>query len=293
MSATELVTVRDFVRYSVSRFRAAGLAFGHGTTSAYDEAVFIVLETLHLPIDQLEPFLDARLTSDERGRLAHVIEARVSERKPAPYLTGRAYVQGIPFRVDERVIVPRSYLGELLFSDLPIFPDADEVENVLDLCTGSGCLAILAAMAFPGAHVDAVDLSPDALVVARLNVTDHAMSERVALHEGDLYAPLSHKRYDLILTNPPYVDADAMANLPPEYRHEPRLALAGGDDGLDVVRRIISGAAEHLTERGGLLCEIGTGREKLEHEYPDLPFLWLDTAESEGEVFWLEAHHLK
>jgi len=301
--ATELKTVRDFIRYGVSRFTEAELSFGHGTTTAFDEAVFMVLEGLHLPIDQLEPYTDARLTTPERQKLAELLHARVSTRKPAPYLLNKAYIQGVPFYVDERVIVPRSYIGELLFSDLfsgegegddlTLVEDPTAVTRVLDLCTGSGCLAILAATVFPEAEVDAVDVSADALEVAKRNVADHGVGDRVHLHQGDLFAPLKTRKYDVIITNPPYVDADAMAALPQEFRAEPTLALAGGEDGLDIVRRILKEAPKHLTPEGGLLCEFGTGREILEAEYPDLDFLWLETAESFGEVFWLTRDQLK
>jgi ribosomal protein L3 glutamine methyltransferase len=296
--AAELFTVRDFLRHAVTRFSAARLAFGQGATSALDEAAFMLLEALGLPIDDINPWLDARLTRKERQRLAELIEARVTTRKAAAYLLGKAYVQGVPFRVDERVIVPRSYIGELLAAGhfdgegLALIEDAEKVEQVLDLCTGSGCLAVLAARAFPNALVDAVDLSAAALEVARLNVADHDLSDRIRLLEGDLYAPLGEARYDLILSNPPYVDAEGMAALPPEYRHEPRVALAGGEDGLDIVRRIVEGAGAHLRPEGGLLCEVGQGAEALEAAFPDLPFLWLDTEESEGEVFWLPAEAL-
>jgi ribosomal protein L3 glutamine methyltransferase len=298
-AVAELVTIRDFFRFAISRFNAAGLVYGHGTTNAVDEAAFIVLEALQLPIDKLDPFLDARLILPERQRLATLIEARITTRKPAPYLLGRAYVGGIPFHVDERVIVPRSYIGELLAGDFfmsvpgETFGDPAQITRILDLCTGSGCLAVLAAAAFPEAEIDAVDLSAAALEVARRNVEESGTAARIRLLEGDLFAPLGAERYDLILTNPPYVDAEAMADLPPEYRHEPALALAGGTDGLDIVRRILEAAAAHLTETGGLLCEIGTGRERLEADFPDLPFIWLDTEDSSGEVFWLAAAALQ
>jgi ribosomal protein L3 glutamine methyltransferase len=291
--ADELLTLRDMLRYAVSRFRAAELVHAHGATTALDEAAYLILETLHLPVDQLEPFVDARLTRSEREALVALIERRIATRKPAPYLTGRTYIQGVPFRVDERVIVPRSYLGELLFSGLfggegfTLIGDVEGVGRVLDLCTGSGCLAILAAHIFPNAVIDAVELSPDAAAVARLNIDESGFAERINLFEGDLFAPLEGRRYDLILTNPPYVDAETMADLPPEFRAEPALALAGGEDGLDVVRRILAAAPGYLAPDGGLLCEIGTDREILEAERPDLTFLWLDTAESTGEVFWL------
>nr|WP_211104938.1 50S ribosomal protein L3 N(5)-glutamine methyltransferase [Azospirillum formosense] len=298
-AATELRTVRDLIRYGVSRFNEADLDYGHGTTNAHDEAVFMVLEGLSLPIDQLDPYVDARLTLAERRKVADLLHARVETRKPASYLLNKAYIQGIPFYVDERVIVPRSYIGEILFSDLiggddfTLVEDPTEVERVLDLCTGSGCLAILAAQIFPEAHVDAVDLSADALEVARRNVADSGFEDRIALHHGDLFAPLKNRKYDVIITNPPYVDAEAMANLPPEFRHEPQMALASGEDGLDIVRRILKEAPKHLTPEGGLLCEFGTGREILEAEYPDLDFFWVETANSFGEVFWLTRDQLK
>ncbi|TSJ62870.1 50S ribosomal protein L3 N(5)-glutamine methyltransferase [Starkeya sp. 3C] len=297
-AADELGTVRDFVRYAVSRFNAAELTFGHGTTTALDEAAFIVLESLHLPVDDLAPWLDARLTLEERTHLAALIDRRCTTRQPAAYLLGRTYIRGVPFRSDSRAIVPRSFIGELLAGELfggegfALVPEPEDVGRVLDLCTGSGCLAILAAMIFPNARVDAVDLSPDALALAAENVAEHEMGERVRLLQGDLFAPVTGEIYDLIITNPPYVDAEAMAELPEEYRHEPSLAFAGGPDGLDIVRRILAEAPRHLSAQGGLICEIGTGREILEAEYPNLPFLWLDTEDSEGEVFWLTAADL-
>jgi ribosomal protein L3 glutamine methyltransferase len=297
-AAEELRTIRDFIRHAVSRFAAGGLSFGHGTGNAHDEAVFMVLEALSLPIDQLDPYIDARLTAPERRTLAELIAARVATRKPASYLLNKAYIQGFPFYVDERVIVPRSYIGELLFSDIiggddfTVVEDPTDVERVLDLCTGSGCLAILAAHVFPDAQVDAVDLSADALEVARINVAEHGVEDRVTLHKGDLFAPLKGRKYDVILTNPPYVDAEAMAALPPEFRAEPEMALAAGEDGLDVVRRILKDAPKYLTPTGGLMCEIGTGRAVLETEYPDIDFLWLETAESFGEVFWVTRDQL-
>ncbi len=296
--AEHLFTPRDFLRRAISRFNQADLVYGHGTTTALDEAAFIILEGLRLPIDQLEPFLDARLLPDERERLAGLIEARVTTRKPAPYLLNKAYVGGVPFFVDERVIVPRSFIGELLRSDAlaggegSLIADAGAVTSVLDLCTGSGCLAILAAQLFPNARVDAVDLSPAALEVARRNVADFGMEDRVRLFEGDLFTPLKGKRYDFIITNPPYVGEAVMAALPPEFLAEPAMALDGGVDGFDIVRSILDGARAHLAPGGALICEIGEDRDILEAEYPDLPFLWLDTSESAGEVFFLPAEAL-
>jgi len=291
----ELVTIRDVLRFAVSRFSAARLSFGHGTASALDEAAFIILESLALPIDDVNPWLDARLTRAERVLLLDRVERRVTERIPAPYLVGRAYIQGITFIVDERVIVPRSFIAELIVNDtlgpdnLGLLPEAEDIESVLDLCTGSGCLAVIAAMAFPNAEIDAVDLSDVALDVAALNVAEHAFADRIALHSGDLFGPLGDARYDLIITNPPYVALGEVEAFPAEYAHEPQMAHLGGEDGLDIVRRILADAGRHLTPQGGLICEIGTGRAFLEAEFPDLPFIWLDTETSEGEVFWLSA----
>ncbi|RTL66459.1 MAG: 50S ribosomal protein L3 N(5)-glutamine methyltransferase [Hyphomicrobiales bacterium] len=288
-----LLTPRDYLRYATSRFSEAGLVFGHGTSNAFDEAAYLVLHTLHLPIDQLDPWLDARLLKPERQALAAIIDKRVTTRKPAPYLTNEAWIQGHSFYVDERVIVPRSYLGELLLKGLDgAIPEPDAVSSILDLCTGSGCLAILAALAFPGADVDAADISEDALDVARRNVDDYQLGDHVALFRSDLFQALEGRRYDLILSNPPYVSADAVAAFPPEYAAEPLLAHAGGDDGLDIVRRILGEAGKHLNPGGTLIVEVGTGREILEAEYPQLPFLWLDTANAQGEVFALSADTL-
>lgn len=286
-----LATIRDWLRYATSRFTAAGLVFGHGTETPLDEAAFLILSALHLPIDQLEPWLDARLTRDERTAIAGLVEARISTRRPAPYLVNAAWIKGHRFYVDERVIVPRSYIGELLVDDglSAVVADPEAVESVLDLCTGSGCLAILAALAFPNARVDAVDISPEALEVAQRNVADYGLADRVALHRSDLFAGLGGRTYDLILSNPPYVTAAAVAAFPPEYSAEPQLAHLGGADGLDLVRRILADAAVHLDTEGMLVVEVGRARDALETEYPDLPFLWLDTEQSEGELFALPA----
>jgi ribosomal protein L3 glutamine methyltransferase len=298
MDTAGLLTLRDYLRFAVSRFRAAGLVHGHGATTAFDEAAYLILETLHLPLDTLEPFLDARLTAAEQAAVAAIIEKRVITRKPAAYLTNRAYIQGRSFFVDERVIVPRSFLGEILLGDLiggaglAIVEDPASVGAVLDLCTGSGCLAILAAEVFPNATVDAVDLSAHALDVARINVGDYGLQSRISLHRGDLFGPVGGRRYDLILSNPPYVDAEGMAALPPEFAAEPVLALDGGPDGLDLVRRIVTDAPAHLSPGGGLLVELGRCRPTFEAAFPDLDVLWLDTEASEGEVFFVTAEQL-
>ncbi|HEV7876924.1 50S ribosomal protein L3 N(5)-glutamine methyltransferase [Bradyrhizobium sp.] len=289
-------TLLDFLRYATSRFIEAELVFAHGTDDVLAEAAFLVCEALHLHPDQFEMFATVRTTEAETRKILELIESRVATRKPAAYLVNKAYMLGLPFYVDERVIVPRSFIGELLDSHFSeggsLIDDPAAVEGVLDLCTGSGCLAILAARAFPHAKVDAVDISKDALDVAARNVTDYGIGHRISLHEGDLFKPLGGKRYDLIISNPPYVDAEGMAGLPRECRFEPKLAFDGGADGLDIVRRILTEAGRHLTPQGGLLCEIGRGRELLEAEFPQLPLLWLDTQESEGEVFWIGAKDL-
>jgi ribosomal protein L3 glutamine methyltransferase len=281
-----LVTLGDFFRLAERRFRAARLAYGHGTSNARDEAAFLVLEALRLPIHTIDPWLALKPTPAERARLLTLIDARISLRMPVPYLLGAAYMHGVRFHIDRRALIPRSFIGDMLASGiLPINPR--RIRRVLDLCTGSGCLAILAALAFPHAQVDAVDLSAGALALARRNVATHRLGDRVALHRGDLFTPIPKQRYDLIISNPPYVDAGGMAKLPPEYRHEPRLALAAGKDGLDLARRIVDQAPRHLARNGGLLCEVGRGRRPLEKAYPRLPFVWLDTEQSEGEVFWI------
>lgn len=298
MSSTDLFTIRDFLRHAVSQFRAAGVVHGHGTTSVIDEAAFIILETLHLPVDDINPWLDARLTKGERTAIAKLIAARVKTRKPAAYLLKKTYMHGVPFFVDERVIVPRSYIGELLMNGtlgpdgIGLYETPAAISSVLDLCTGSGCLAILAAMTFEDAVIDAVDLSKDALAVAKINVRDHSLTERITLKHGNLFAPLKGQRYDLIISNPPYVARAEVKAFPPEYRHEPVMAHLGGDDGFDLVRDILRAAPEHLTDDGVLVCEIGTGRDLLEADFPKLPFIWVDSEESEGEVFALRARDL-
>ena len=293
----ELVTLRDFLRSAVSRFRAARLEHAHGVTSAHDEAAFLCLEALSLPVDRLDPYLDARLTAAERDRLAGLIEARVATRKPACYLVNAAYLGPYRFFVDERVIVPRSYLGELMLSgaltDVLVngsdgeTPDSVNPRHILDLCTGSGCLAILAAHIFGEASIDAVDLSQDALDVAAINVKDYGLEDRITLIRSDLLKSLRGRKYDLILTNPPYVPATEVAVFPPEFAAEPAMAHLGGRDGMELVRRILKDAKRHLAPGGSLICEVGLARDALEAEFPDLPFFWLDTEESEGEVFWL------
>lgn len=291
----ELLTLRDWLRYAVSRFTAAGVFYGHGTTNAFDEAVWLILHTLSLPHDRLEAFLDAKLAADERATVARMIDRRTVDRLPTAYLTNQAWLGDYRFYVDERVIVPRSYFADLIFDDAfaPWFPDPDSVSSVLDLCTGSGCLAILLADAYPNAVVDAVDISADALQVARRNIDEYGLSGRVAPIESDLFSALGKRRYDLIVCNPPYVTAEAIATLPVEYRHEPMLALAAGEDGLDVVRRLIAEAADHMTQHGVLAVEVGHNRAIMEEAYPDLPLIWLSAAHEDDKVFLLERDNLR
>jgi ribosomal protein L3 glutamine methyltransferase len=288
-----LKTVRDVLRFAVSRFNEAELSFGHGLANAFDEAAYLILHALNLPIDRLDPFLDARLLPDELGKVLGVLEQRVKQRLPAAYLTHEAWLGGHRFYVDERVIVPRSFIAELLPEGLkPWLPDENDVRSALDLCTGSGCLAILIAEAYPNADVDAIDSSADALEVAQRNVNDYGLNDVIRLVKSDLFAALAGCRYDLIVSNPPYVTADSMASLPAEYRHEPRLALASGADGLDHVRTILLAAVDHLEEEGILVVEVGNNRAALERAFPDVPFIWLDTASGADFVFLLERRDL-
>lgn len=292
-AARELVTLRDWLRFAVSRFNAAGLHFGHGSADPYDEAVYLILHTLHLPIDRLDPFLDARLLPEEAAGLAEVLRRRVEERVPAAYLTGEAWLQGYRFRVDPRVIVPRSFLAPMILEQFhPWLAEPERVRHALDLCTGSGCLAILLAEAFPEAEVDAVDLSGDALAVAGANVADYGLEARVHLIQSDLFGRLRGRRYDLIVTNPPYVDAEAMAALPPEYRHEPDLALASGADGLDAVRTILREAPKHLNPGGLLAVEVGHNRAALEAAFPNLELMWPEVEWDADTVFLVHREQL-
>ena len=290
---SELSTLRDLIRFAVSRFNQAGLFFGHGTDNAWDEAAYLLLHALHLPPDNLTPFLDARLTSDERSDILKIIERRIVDRLPAAYLTNEAWLGDYRFYVDSRVIVPRSHIAELLREQLgPWVEDPWAVGRVLDLCTGSGCLAILSALAFPESAVDAVDLSPDALAVARRNVSDYALDKRIELIESDAFAGIAGRKYDVIISNPPYVNAESMATLPEEYRREPEMALGSGEDGLDFTRIILREAAGHLNPGGLLVVEIGHNRDALEAAYPDTAFIWLDTSAGDRFVFLLRREDL-
>ena len=289
-AASQLSTLRDWLRFAVSRFNEAGLSFGHGSTNAYDEAAYLLLHTLHLPIDRLEPFLDARLTKSEIEAVEQLLARRIRERIPAAYLTREAWLREYRFYVDERVIVPRSPIAELLLDERlsPWIAEPAGIRHALDLCTGSGCLAILLALVFPQASVDATEISAAAMEVANKNITDYQMADRVHVRRADLFGDLA-ARFDLIVANPPYVDLAAMRALPAEYRAEPALALDGGADGLDVVRRILTQSGSRLTPQGLLVVEIGHQKETVEAAFPTLPFIWLETAAGADQVFLLQA----
>ncbi|HJV74676.1 MAG TPA: 50S ribosomal protein L3 N(5)-glutamine methyltransferase [Noviherbaspirillum sp.] len=294
MTPNDFSTIRDFLRYAVSRFNDAKLFFGHGSSNAFDEAAYLILHTLKLPLDKLEPFLDARLLQNETEALLKMIERRTVERVPAAYLTNEAWLGDYRFYVDERVIVPRSFIAELIPEQFaPWVADPETVTNILELCTGSGCLPIMLADAFPNAQIDAVDISADALAVARRNVEDYELQDRITLLESDLYAKLPAKKYDLIVTNPPYVNAGSMSKLPQEYLREPQIALAGGSDGMDLVRKIVAGASERLTKDGILIVEIGNEREFAEAAFPNLELTWVSTSAGDDMVFLLTAEQLK
>ncbi len=316
MPATELLTLRDLLRWSISQFNAADLSFGHGSDNAWDEATYLLLHTLNLPLDTLEPFLDARLLSSEREKCVKIIKERIQTRKPAAYLTHEAWLQGLKFYVDERVIIPRSPIAELLKDGLnPWIDNPESISNVLDLCTGSGCLAILAAYVFAYADIDAIDISSDALAVAEKNVSLHQMADRITLIQNDLlnlsdtdiHAPNSavnqispnikrlnpNKKYDLIICNPPYVSQPSMDILPKEYKYEPHNALAGGADGMDLVKQILQNAPMFLAKDGLLVLEIGHEKDNFESAFPQLDPIWLSTENANDQILLLNRSQLK
>jgi ribosomal protein L3 glutamine methyltransferase len=278
-------TLGSVLRAATRRLQAAHVSYGHGTTNARDEAAWLVLHALGLSFEKLESHLEKPLTSRQAQAAASLIEERIRTRKPAAYLTHEAWLGPHKFYVDERVIVPRSYIAELLRDEPKPWLSDRPVRRALDLCTGSGCLAILAALTFPEAHVDAVDVSGEALAVARRNVADYGLRARVRTVRSDLYAALGRRRYDLIVSNPPYVRAAVMRTLPQEYRQEPPIALAGGRDGLDLVRRIVTHAPVHLAPGGVLVVEVGHNRERVERAFPRLPPFWAETSGGDDCVF--------
>lgn len=286
-------TIRDMIRLAVTGFNKARLFFGHGSHNAFDEATYLVLSSLSLPLDKLDPFLDAKLTSEETARIRILIERRITERIPAAYLTREAWLQGYRFYVDPRALIPRSFIAELIMEQFaPWVENPESPRRILELCTGSGCLAIMLADAFPNAVIDAVDLSADALEVARINVAEYRMEERINLICSNLYQGVSKQPYDLIVTNPPYVNSLSMQKLPPEYRHEPKMALAGGKDGMDIARPIVLGASPYLAENGILIVEIGSEARHAEAAFPDLELTWLATSGGDDRVFLVEANQL-
>jgi ribosomal protein L3 glutamine methyltransferase len=294
MTPNNFSTVRDLLRYAVTRFNTEKLFFGHGSSNALDEAAYLILHTLKLPLDKLDPFLDAKLLPNEVDAVLQVITRRATQRLPAAYITNEAWLGGYRFYVDPRVIVPRSFIAELIPEQFsPWVSDPESVANILELCTGTGCLPIMLADAFPNAQINAVDISADALAVAQRNVNDYALQDRINLIESDLYAKVPNKKYDLIITNPPYVNAESMDQLPQEYRHEPRIALAGGADGMDLVRQIVAGAAQRLTKDGVLMVEVGHERAHAEAAFPKLELTWLSTSAGDDMVFLLTADQFK
>jgi len=285
-------TVRDFILWAERRFAKAGLYFGHGTDNARDEAVWLVISTLHIPYDDLDAQAEQQLSETEQREVRELIETRIRTRKPLAYLLHEAWFAGLKFYVDERVIVPRSLIGDFIPEQFQPWIDPARVHRILDLCTGSGCIAIAAALAFPQAQVDGADISTDALAVARINVEQHGLGARVQLVQSDLFQGLAGRRYDLILTNPPYVDAADMAALPDEYRHEPTLALASGEQGLNAIIRILAQAPAHLEPGGTLVAEVGNSHAALAERFPGVPFVWLTSASGDESVFLLSAGEL-
>jgi ribosomal protein L3 glutamine methyltransferase len=289
---TDLKTIRDYIRVATSRFNAAGLYYGHGTDNAWDEAIALILHSLHLPHDINPAILDARLTPDERKKLGALIDSRVEKKIPVPYLTHEAWFAGLPYYVDERVLIPRSPIAELIENQFIPWVEPESVYHILDVCTGSGCIAIACAKAFPDAQIDASDISTEALAVAKINVLRHGVEDQVELIESDLLCTLPPKQYDIIVSNPPYVSTEEMFNLPEEYLQEPKLGLAAGEEGLDFALRILKDAHKYLKPHGILIVEVGNSEYALAEKFPGIPFTWLEFERGGGGVFMLTAEQL-
>ncbi|MDP3677636.1 MAG: 50S ribosomal protein L3 N(5)-glutamine methyltransferase [Methylotenera sp.] len=291
---TELFTIRDWIRFAVSQFEASDIFYGHGTDNAYDEAVWLIMSALHLPMDTLDNFLDARLTEAERTKLANFIEQRITKHTPTAYLLKEAWLQGLKFYVDERVLIPRSFIAELLANSLsPWIEFPEMIESAADICTGSGCLGVLLASAFPNAAIDVIDISQDAIDVANINIANYGLEAQITAIKSDMFSALKGKKYDVIISNPPYVDAPSMAALPAEYRNEPQLALGSGVAGLDHTHTILREAANYLSDNGILIVEIGHNREALEAVYPNIIFNWLEVSSGNEFVFLLTRDQLQ
>jgi ribosomal protein L3 glutamine methyltransferase len=289
----ELITIRDWLRFTGSQFEASNIFFGHGTNNSYDEAVWLVMSALHLPHESLDNFLDATITENERKHLAHLVEQRITKHIPTAYLLQEAWLQGFKFYVDKRVIVTRSFIAELLQESLsPWIEYPEMVESAVDICTGSGCLGVLLAHAFPNASVDIVDLSSDAIAVSNINIANYGLEDQITAIQSDMFTALKGKTYDLIISNPPYVDAASMRQLPAEYRNEPQLALGSGNDGLDHTHTLLKEAAQYLNDGGFLVVEIGHNRDALLAAYPHLAFTWLEVSVGNEFVFLLSKEQL-
>ena len=287
-ASTELLSIRDWLRYAVSQFEASDIFYGHGTDNAYDEAVWLVMSALHLPMDTLNNFFDARITIAERSKLSQLLEQRISSHTPTAYLVKEAWLQGLKFFVDERVLVPRSFIAELLNDDLSPWIEYPElVESAADICTGSGCLGVMLASAFPNATVDVVDISTDALDVANINIANYGLEDQITAIQSDMFTALKGRKYDVIISNPPYVDAPSMAELPAEYRNEPQIALGSGNDGLEHTHTLLREAGHYLNENGILIVEIGHNRDALQAAYPNIAFNWLEVSSGNEFVFLL------
>lgn len=293
LTTTELHTIRDWLRFAVSQFENSDIFYGHGTDNSYDEAVWLIMSALHLPMETLNNFLDARLTQSERDKLAQFIEQRITKHTPTAYLLKEAWLQGFKFYVDERVLIPRSFIAELLASDLSPWVEFPEmIESAADICTGSGCLGVLLANSFPNAAIDVVDISQDAIDVCNINIANYGLENQITAIKSDMFSALAGKKYDIIISNPPYVDAPSMAALPAEYQNEPQLALGSGTAGLDHTHTLLREAASYLNDDGLLIVEIGHNREALEASYPNTIFNWLETSSGNEFVFLLTKEQL-